>query len=155
MHKARDIMEHAHTCNRQATIGDVIRQLADSGISGVPIVDEENKLIGYVTDVDLIRYIAHQRPRIFDWGEMTPVIVDDESALDKMRGILSVPALEIASKKRHYVEADMDVDEVGDVFREERVLKVAVVEDGKVVGVIGRSAVLRWLLSSILPEENQ
>jgi DHA2 family lincomycin resistance protein-like MFS transporter len=156
MLKIRDIMEREpYTCGKNATIGDVIRQLADSRISGIPIVDDENRLAGFVTDVDLMRYIAHKKPQIFDWCEMMPVIVDEESAEDKMRGILSVPALEIASKKKHCVDAELELDEAGDIFREERVLKVAVVEDGKVVGVVSRSAVLRQLLANVLPEEKQ
>ena len=153
MQTVRDIMEKdPYKCGRDATVGDVIKHLSDSQISGVPIVDEQNKLIGFVTDVDLMRYITHKKPQLFDWGNIAPVIIDDESVEDKMRGILSVPALDIVSKKKHFVDADMELDEVADLFKEEHVLKMAVVENGKVVGVVGRSAVLRQLLSNILPE---
>ncbi|MDR0851053.1 MAG: CBS domain-containing protein [Clostridiales Family XIII bacterium] len=153
MQKARDIMEkNPYICREDATIGDVIKQLFDSQISGVPIVDGRNKILGYVTDVDLMRYVTHEKPKVFSWGDMTPVIIDDEPISEKMRDILSVPALSIANKKRHYVDADLELDEVADLFENERVLKMAVIENDQVVGVVSRSAVLRQLLANILPE---
>jgi CBS domain-containing protein len=61
--------------------------------------------------------------------------------------------MEIASKKRLCAKPDQEIDEVADLFKREQVRKIAVVENGKVVGVISQSAILRHILTMILPEK--
>ena len=151
-----EIMEtEPYTCGREATIGEVIRQLTDVQVSGIPIVDAARKPVGFVSDVDLIRFIAHNNPRVYDWGDtLLPVVMDEDSLEDKLRALLAVPVIDIAQSKIVCVETDWEIDEVADLFKQEKVRKMAVLEGEQVVGVVTRSAVLRYLLSRILPEES-
>ena len=52
---AREIMEqNVITVTEETTIEEVARILIDHGISGVPVVDGENRLKGIISDGDLI-----------------------------------------------------------------------------------------------------
>jgi len=153
MAKITEIMETVpYTCNQSATVADVIRQLADMHVGGVPIVDDENRLVGYITDGDIMRMIAHKRPRVFDWGDHMPIIVDGDPIEEKAKELLERPVLEIASRKKIFAEADQEIEEVADLFRREHVRKIAVLEDGKVIGVVSEATIIRYILAMILPD---
>jgi len=154
MARIAEIMEKdVYTCRADATVGDVIRQLADAHVAGVPIVDAEGRLVGYITDGDIMRYVSRKRTQVYTWGEHMPIIMDESTVEERCSGLLAKPVLEIASRKKIYAEADWDIDEAADLFRREKVKKIAVLEDGRVVGVISESAIIRYLLRTLLPEE--
>jgi len=156
MTKITEIMETVpYTCRDTATVGDVIRHLTDVQVEGVPIVDGDQRLVGYITDSDIIRFIAHRKAKIYDWGDMMPVVIDDESLEEKMRELFETPVLDIATRKKVYATVDQEIDDVADRFKKEQVRKLAVLDggkDGKVVGVVTRSMILRYILSNILPD---
>lgn len=53
--RARDIMtQSVITIGADATIHDVARLLSDNHISGAPVVDAQNHMIGLVTEADLL-----------------------------------------------------------------------------------------------------
>jgi CBS domain-containing protein len=164
MAKITEIMEAVpYTCRDTATVGDVIRHLTDVQVEGVPIVDADMRLVGYITDTDIMRFVAHRKAKIYDWGDMMPVVVDDESFEEKVRELFETPVLDIATRKKVYATTDQEIDEVADLFKKEQVRKLAVLEcgeggpgrggrDGRVVGVITRSMILRYILEGLLPE---
>ena len=155
MAKITEIMEPVRfTAHKDATVGEVIKQLTDKHIGWIPIVDSDRKLLAYITDGDLVRFISHRRPRLFDYGEMIGIDVDDEPLESKIRTLLDMPVMKIANKK-HNVSAEVyqDIDEVADIFRHEQVRLVAVLDRGQVVGIVREADIVRHLLLSFLPEE--
>ena len=155
MNKISHIMEFdPYTCRPDSTIEDVIRILAEGQVVSMPIVDDEMRLIGYITDVDIMRFIGRKRPQVFDWGDMMPVIVDDDSFEEKVQELLNTPVLKVYShKNKIHAHPDQEIDEVAEYFRKEKMRKIAVVEDGKVIGVVSRAVILRHILTMILPEK--
>lgn len=60
MYTAKEIMSSpAVSVTVEQTLQDVIEILAKNRFSGVPVVDNENKVIGVISDTDIIRY-SHQ-----------------------------------------------------------------------------------------------
>ena len=155
MSKITEIMEPVRfTANKDATVGEVIRQLTDKHIGWIPIVDNDKKLLAYITDGDIVRYITHKRPRFFDYGEMIAIEVDDESLESKVMSLLDAPVMKIANKKPNiFAEIDQDIDEVADMFRREHVRLVAVLDGERVVGVVREADIVRHLLVTFLPKE--
>jgi CBS domain-containing protein len=155
MAKISEIMETVpYTCRDSATVGDVIRHLMDVRVEGVPIVDENERLVGYITDSDIVRFIARRKAKIYEWGDIMPVVIDDESLEDKVRDLLETPVLDVATRKKLYAVVDQEIEEVAELFKKEQTRKLAVLDaegkEGKVVGVVTRSMILRHILSNIL-----
>ena len=156
MAKISEIMEtNPYSCKASSTIEEVIRILSKGQVVSMPIVDDEMRLIGYITDVDIMRFLGRKRPQVFDWGDMMPVIIDEESFEDKVQQLLDTPILSVYShKNKVFAKPDQDIAEVAELFRNEKMRKIAVIEDGKVIGVVSRSVILRHILTMILPKEN-
>ncbi len=54
--RARDIMSSPVTTIDQArSVGDCLREIARSGFSALPVVDEQKRLVGIVSEGDLLR----------------------------------------------------------------------------------------------------
>lgn len=158
MTKVTEIMERAlFTTHKDATVGEVIRQLAHERIGWIPIVDDENRLLAYITDGDIVRFISHKRPRFFDYGEMIAVEVDEESFESKIQALLDMPAMKVAGragkKRAVFAEVDQGIDEVADIFRNENVDHIAVLDAGRVVGFVRESDIVRHILVTFLPEK--
>ena len=91
-------------------------------LSGLPVVDSENTLMGIVTEFDLIRALRADR-------DLAVTSVDELMTED----VISV-------------DPNTSFDEVMEILERERILRVPVVSDGRLVGVVSRSDVLEAAL---------
>jgi CBS domain-containing protein len=154
MAKVSDIMEKsAYTCNVNETIGDVLRHLSDVKVGGLPVVNDTGQLVGFITDGDILRYVARKKPKLFSWGDHIPVIIDEDSLEKKLEGLMAKPVMEVASARKLYVSADEDISVAAEILRREHVKKIAVLENDRVSGVLSRSAIIRHIAKMLLPEE--
>lgn len=149
-----DIMrEVLYTTHPEATVGEVIRELADAGIGWIPIVDDDMHLLGYITDGDIVRYVAPRKPVFFDYGSIVAIDVDEDTIEEKCKGLLEVPISKIVGKKKIYATVDQNIVDVADIMKKEHIRTVAVVDGGKVVGVVKESDIVRHILTMLLPDE--
>jgi CBS domain-containing protein len=108
------------------TLGEIARLLAAGGFGGVPIVDDDQHVLGFVSETDLM-----------------DALVDGRGA--------EVPAAEIMSAPAITVDEFDRLDEVMRVLREYRIHHLPVVREGRLVGIITPSDVIRFLVDQFLP----
>ena len=137
-----------------ATVGEVIKELADARIGWIPVVDDEMHLLSYITDGDIVRHIAPRKPKYYDYGELIAIEVDEDSFEDKCKGLLDVPIREVISRKKIYARVDQEIDEVADLMKKEHLRQVAVLDGDKVVGVVRERDILRHILTMLLPKDS-
>ena len=94
-------------------------------LSGLPVVDSEKVLVGILTEFDLIRALRAGK-------DLEVTTVDDLMTRD----VISV-------------EVDAPVDEVMEIMERERIIRVPVVSDGKLAGVVSRSDILQAVLIGV------
>ena len=143
--KARDIMStNLAVVPPETPVAAVAELLAERGISGVPVVDEDGAPLGIVTESDLIQRLA-ERPRgTLEWflgmfGDSTPQIVRFEKAHGKTaRDVMTAPL--------HAVSEETPVAEIARLMDTNRVRRVPVVKEGRLVGIVSRADLLRALL---------
>lgn len=97
---------------------DVIKLLLRWHISGVPVVDEDGKLMGIITEHDMMNFT-----------------LSGDAADTKVH--------EVMTKQVETYSPNMLVAEIINHFATHRVRRVPVVEDGKVVGVVSRRDIIR------------
>lgn len=152
--KISEIMKKdVYTVTDEATIQDVLQVLVDSKTSGLPIVNEKQQVVGFISDGDIMKFIAKQNPRIIDMTSFITVWYDTESFEKKLHDLMDLNVMELATTKLVAVEIDYDLDEVAKVLGEKKIKKVPVLEDGKLAGVISRSDILRYILGTYLEKE--
>lgn len=154
--KINEIMKKdVYTVTDEATIKDVLQVLVESKTSGLPIVNDKQQVVGFISDGDIMKFIAKQNPRIIDMTSFITVWYDTESFEKKLHDLMELNVMELATTKLVSVEIDYDLDEAAKVLGEKKIKKVPVLEDGKLAGVISRSDILRYILGTYLEKEEQ
>jgi two-component system chemotaxis response regulator CheY len=121
IHRARDVMQRkVVTVLPDATVGQAIERLLQRRVSGLPVVDGHGNLVGIITEFHLIRAI-HQ-----------PEIKEQ-------------PVRDLMTRDVLVVKEETDLDVVAKIMEKHRVRRVPVTRNGKVVGIISRRDLLRYL----------
>ena len=129
--RAEQIMQQpVLAVTRQASLGDVTAQLVYNGISGMPVVEPDGTVVGVVSESDVLRAlvngIALDQITVEEMMDPDPITVDVETPLaDVMR-----------------------------TLHEEAVLRVPVLRDGKLAGIVSRSDLVRNALAQRAESES-
>ena len=111
--KVNEIMKtDVYTVSDEATIKDVLQALVDRKTSGVPIVNAKQQVVGFISDGDIMKFIAKQNPRIIDMTSFITVWYDTESFEKKLHDLMELNVMELATTRLVSVETDYDIDEV-------------------------------------------
>lgn len=149
--RAADIMTtNVITVAPNASVQAVAALMANNGISGVPVVDASNALVGVVSEGDLLhrtetgteRRIERRRPRWFD-----TFAGDRDLARDYVKSH-SRTVRDIMTRDVITVTESTELNEVATILETKRIKRVPVVRDGKVVGIVSRSNLVRALVAA-------
>ena len=140
--KAKDIMTTAViSVQRDTSVHAAAALLAEHRITSMPVVDKDNRVIGMVSEIDLIRDRmphdprAHARPT--DGREDQP---DPASTVGEVMSDFAV-----------CLGAEADVADVAELMLDNNVRAVPVVDGATLVGIVSR----RDLLSTLLRDDAQ
>jgi CBS domain-containing protein len=110
------------TALRETTIGTVARHLLSGHFSGLPVVEVDGKVIGVVTEFDVLGA----------W------LRGEDLATLKAEDIMTCPPL--------CVVEDTPIVTILQHMIAQRILRIPVVRDGRLVGIISRANILRQLV---------
>jgi CBS domain-containing protein len=120
--KAADVMRQPVLATTPGTsVHDVLAQLVMNNISGMPVVERDGVVIGIVTEDDILGAFV-------DGIQLDLLVV---------QGIMSTDPIT--------VDIETPLTEVMQTIYDEGVLRVPVVEDGRLVGIISRSDIITAL----------
>ena len=147
-----DIMiKKPYTCTENCTISDVVRIMAEHGVSSLPVVDSNYQVVGFISDGDIMGAIAqHRAHTIFTGGEASMLYFDDQSLEQRMDGLKNRNVMEFATQKVVCAHPDQSIARVAALLSKKKFKKLPVVDDkGTLVGVIRRSAITKYLFNLI------
>ena len=138
--KAKDLMiKDVISLNENATVKTLLEVLMEHKIGGLPLVDQDNRLLGIVSDGDVLRYL---NPKAFVSYYVTYIEELDETLKIKSES----PVKAIMKKKVVSVCEDDELEDVLKILAHHHFKKIPVVnEKREVVGVISRGDMIRKL----------
>ena len=116
------------------------RLLGHRNISSVPVTDTEGRLVGIVTEADLLRRIAAAEDRPIGWLRRlfgSPVRQADAYARTHGRTAGDVMTRDVVT-----VGPDATAEHCAHLMEEHRIKRLPVVEDGRLVRVVSRADLL-------------
>ncbi|NIC00160.1 CBS domain-containing protein [Halobacterium sp. R2-5] len=156
--QARDLMTaDVETVHEDDEISDVLRLLASREFTGFPVVDDDDRLVGVVTQRDFVELFEPQDRTVWIPIGLPPFLETLDYGIDLSWGELETeldlaqnagkPVKTIMTENVLTVEPDASVDDVLAILAadERDVNRVPVVEDDVVVGIVTRQDVLRAL----------
>ncbi len=147
---AADIMvKDVVTVGPDAPVMDIAALMLERHISGLPVVDGDGRVLGIVSEGDLIRRPEIETDRV-KLGWLRLLVSDEARARDFVkhhgrtaREVMTQPALSVA--------VDTPLAEVVRLMERHRVKRLPVVERGKLAGLVTRTDLLRALVSRKSP----
>ena len=137
------------------TIAYVAEVLRGKNISGAPIVDEDNKVIGIVSEGDIMKLIEVHSPNLnlllpapFDLIELpVRMEVGYEEIANDVRKAASVLVGEIMTKKVRTVKKDASISDAALLMDKHNVNRLPVVdENNKLTGIVTRGDIIGALV---------
>lgn len=119
---AKDVMsKRVATVSEGANTKEVIRLLAANNITGLPVLNEKGRLLGMVTEKDILRMLLYDRD------------VKEKTAADLM-------TTQVTS-----FDENEDLMTVYKTLVESNFRRVPILSDGKLVGIISRADIIKFL----------
>lgn len=141
---------NAATVSNSACMREVIAILSSTNTSGVSVVDPTGKLVGYVTDGDIMRYLARN-----DFNMSSPSagvslsLQDDEDMEGRLAALANLNVMELATKRVISVDIDTPLDVACATLAKRRIKKMPVTSNGVLVGALSRRNVLHAMMEQI------
>src|SRR5512137_888019 len=132
--KVSEIMtKEVMTVKRDTSVNDVAKLMGAHDISGVPVVDDEDHVVGIITELDLIvRNTRLEIPRfieVLDWGRIP--LERPSHAQERLKHMLGTKARDVMTEKVLTVGPEADVEELTELMVKHRVNPVPVVENDR------------------------
>ena len=138
-----------YTLPAATPVREAMRAFVDLKVGGLPLVDEQGHPVGFVSDGDVMRYLADKHPLIT--GSYSLVEAANSQTFDeRLRELIELPVSAIATDKLVAIEAGSSLEEACNLLATRRLKKVPVVRDGAIVGTVNRSDVLRYAMDTCL-----
>ncbi len=150
--QAHEIMiSHVYKVKDSDTVRSVIEKFIEYRISGLPVVNDSNEIVGFISDGDIMRYIGRHEDRVVDNFYYAFVIKGDQEGFEEReQRLLQLNVLEIAKRKVLKVSWDETIENIAAILGKKQIKKVPVERNGVLVGIISRGDVIRNTFKNLL-----
>ena len=126
-------------------VGDAFDLFVATETDGVPVIDAERRVVGYLSDGDVLNYFAEKDMGFSGMAANLYRFVDDEHIQDTMGTLLELDAMTLATHKAITLDAGMSLERACAIFTDRRLKKAPVVSDGKLVGSLSRRNIMSFV----------
>ena len=139
----KDIMStELITITENTSIRDAIKIFSNNQISGLPVLDQEDTLVGVISASDIIQ---NESSHSF---YSTPFKKDLELELLKNTKFLDQPVSTIMSTDLFIIEPDATIAKMAETMYNEKIHRLLVAEYDKLVGIVSAFDALKLLATS-------
>jgi len=143
---ARDVMTPGVISVRPETsVQDIAKTLVERNISGVPVVDKGGRLVGIVSEGDLMRRPESQTEHRRSWW-LKLLISHDQKVVEYIK-THGRHAADVMSRPVITVAEDATLEVVADTLQKHRVKRAPVMRGEKMVGIVSRADLLHGLIA--------
>ncbi len=145
--QAKDIMTvDVITVSPDTAVDAIARLLLERRISAVPVVTDDQRVVGIVSEGDLLRRPESgtdqlRRPRWLN------ALVSSQNAAAEYLKTHGTQAGDVMSRDPITATEDMDAGEIARLMEKHKVKRLPVVREGRLVGIVSRANLLQALAS--------
>jgi CBS domain-containing protein len=143
---ASDVMTvRVVTIEPDATVRAAAKLMLERGVSALPVVDKNGRLVGVISEGDLIRRTETGTQRESSWW-LTFLSGADQLAYDFVKAH-GTKVSDVMSKEVVVAKPDTPLRDVARLLESHRIKRVPVVEGDLVIGIVSRANLLQALAS--------
>jgi CBS domain-containing protein len=152
--RAIDVMvRDVVTVRPDTEIAEAIRLLVEQDVSALPVIGDDGKLVGMISEADLLHRVEIGTETRRSWWQesltgASTLAVEFAKSHGKKVG-------EVMTEGVIAVDVDTSLAEIASLLERKRIKRVPVVRDGMLVGIVSRSNLIQALASAIGQTEEQ
>jgi len=139
---AKDIMTRAvRMIGPKDNVQAAARVMAESGVSALPVVDDAQRVLGIVSEGDLLRRSEMRTAKRHAWWReflTAPETLAAEYIKTRSRRVLDVMSRPVIS-----VTEQTPLPEIASIMEQHKIKRVPVLQGGTIVGIVSRADVVR------------
>ncbi len=145
MAKAKDIMtQDVITVKKDTNIHDLSKLFLDRKINGVPVVDEQGKVVSVVTQDDLVEQHKNLHiPTVIALFDAVIFLESEKKFESEVKKLTATKVEDICPPKFVSVSPETDLSEIATLMAEKEVDTLPVLDGDKLVGIIGKLDLIR------------
>lgn len=143
---AKDIMTtDVIVVRKDDNISNVAKLLIKEKIGGVPVVDEEDKVVGIISETDIMKKEKYvDTPRVITFLEGLIFLDDVKHMEEDFKKIAAYKVENLMSKEIVKVHEDDKFDDIANIMIKKSINRVPVVDgENKIKGIICRYDIIR------------
>lgn len=146
--KARDVMvSPVITVGANETVRDLAKLLIAKHISAVPVIDSDGKVVGIVTEADLLHRTETGTERPVSWW--LSLVSGDRALAGEYIKSHAVKIKDVMTRDVKTANPDTALAEIADLFEEHHVKRVPIVsKGGDLVGIVSRANIIQAVASA-------
>lgn len=148
----RDVMSHSPiTIDPDATLLDALVLMRGHRISGLPVVDEDENVVGVLSQRDIARLLKTEGgiPEVTGLFDLLTFGFSDERgvSIQALRQILQESSVRDAmSTPPIFISSDASLELAADTMRANEINRIPVQQNGRLVGIVTRTDLVRALV---------
>lgn len=147
---ARDAMNtNPHYVGTDETMAQVVKLMAENDTSAIPIIDDDGRLRGIITDGDIAGYLGSNDITLFDPQFNVFQFLDDSSLSERMKDLYNLNVMSLATKHVVSIDESTSLEAACRVLGEKRIKKVPVLRDGRLVGTLSRRNIVNAIVTQL------
>lgn len=142
--KVKELMEqHTASVTPESTYEEAARILYSNDVSGVPVIDSQEKVVGFVSEKDIVRILYPWYRSFYE----SPESYTDMEARESKTGEIRNTKVEVFMKRNILTVSPEDqIMKACSVMLAHDINRLPVVENGKVVGMVSRHSIYKVIL---------
>jgi len=142
---ARDIMTtEVLTVSPETSIADLSKTLENRKIGGVPVVDQGGRLVGVITQSDLVERARDlELPPAINILDLHIYLQIPSHLIQRVEKMLGTTVGDCMTPNPITVAPDTPVSQIAALMAKQKVHTIPVLKGGKIVGVIGKMDLVR------------
>ncbi|HWL69286.1 MAG TPA: CBS domain-containing protein [Geminicoccus sp.] len=124
----------------------LVALLAERALPGVPVIDAANRLVGMVTESDLLRRLALSDEPQLTWFQS--LFDNHDRAADRYARAHGVTAGDVMTRALWTVDENTTAERAARMLEEHKIRRLPVLREGQLVGMVSRTDLLRALFPS-------
>ncbi|HBQ27277.1 MAG TPA: hypothetical protein DD791_12850 [Syntrophomonas sp.] len=147
---AREIMsQDVITVSPEEEVDKAARILLENKISGLPVVDANNHVVGIITEKDLIVRAGELKVPFYITLFDSIIFLENPIRFNNdVKKYIATQIKDAMTRKVFMVEEDTPINEIVEIMQKRAVNRVPVVRNDKLVGIITRNDILKALVKS-------
>jgi CBS domain-containing protein len=136
------------TAYENTPVAEIARLMLAHDVSGIPVISHDGRLVGIVTEGDLVVQNANVHfPTFLEILDVRIPLSSNHQFEEELRRALGTTAADTMTSEVLTVGPDDEISEAATLMADKRVNPVPVLDGERLVGIVSRSDIIRHILA--------